>query len=290
MSRFTDESLAEIVDYIRYAVFSEKYARLGGFLQGINPELKLISFLALIVSTVLARSIVVMALLFAFSLLLAHLSRIPFRFYIPRVLMFIPLFTGIIVLPYLFNIFQPYEGTPLLVLHEFHRVIDLPLLRPFSRIAITEEGVVAASLFLVRVTTAVSFAILLILTTRWSDVMRALTTLRFPRMFILSMSMAYRYIFLLLDMVSNMLLSRKSRTVGKEGVVSSWKLNADIVGALFLKSYDMSTELYLAMLSRGFSGKPIMRNSAIVLKAKDYLFLSTALAVCLLSLGAEAML
>lgn len=289
MSKFADKSLAEIVNYIKDAVFSEEYARREGFLQGIDQKVKFISFLVLIVATIFAHNVYIIMVFFSASLILASLSRIPLRFYIPRVLIFIPLFTGIVALPYIFNIFQPYEGTPLIVLHDFQRMIELPLLRPFSRIEITREGVFWASTFLARVTTAVSYAILLMLTTRWSDLVNTLSALRFPKMFVLILGMAYRYIFLLLDTISKMLFSRKSRAVGKESSVSSWKLNAGIIGALFLKSYDMSENIYLAMLSRGFNGDfshfhadsdPIM---------KDYLFLTIVLVFCISSLVMEVM-
>jgi len=289
MSKFADKSLAEIVNYIKDAVFSEEYARREGFLQGIDQKVKFISFLVLIVATIFAHNVYIIMVFFSASLILASLSRIPLRFYIPRVLIFIPLFTGIVALPYIFNIFQPYEGTPLIVLHDFQRVIELPLLRPFSRIEITREGVFWASTFLARVTTAVSYAILLMLTTRWSDLVNTLSALRFPKMFVLILGMAYRYIFLLLDTIAKMLFSRKSRAVGKESSVSSWKLNAGIIGALFLKSYDMSENIYLAMLSRGFNGDfshfhadsdPIM---------KDYLFLTIVLVFCISSLVMEVM-
>jgi len=289
MSKFADKSLAEIVNYIKDAVFSEEYARREGFLQGIDQKVKFISFLVLIVATIFAHNVYIIMVFFSASLILASLSRIPLRFYIPRVLIFIPLFTGIVALPYIFNIFQPYEGTPLIVLHDFQRMIELPLLRPFSRIEITREGVFWASTFLARVTTAVSYAILLMLTTRWSDLVNTLSALRFPKMFVLILGMAYRYIFLLLDMIAKMLFSRKSRAVGKESSVSSWKLNAGIIGALFLKSYDMSENIYLAMLSRGFNGDfshfhadsdPIM---------KDYLFLTIVLVFCISSLVMEVM-
>jgi len=290
MSKFIDKTLAEIIDYIKYAVFSEKYAILNAFLQKINPELKFISFMSLIIATIFAHSLYVIAIFFILSILLASLSRIPLRFYMSRVLMFVPLFTGVIALPYIFNIFQPYEGTPIVVLYEFHHVIDLPFLRPFSTIEITKEGVYLASIFLARVTTTVSFMMLLVLTTKWSDIMGALGRLHFPRMFVLIMSMAYRYIFLLLDAVTNMLFSRKSRTVGKESSISSWRLNASIIGALFLKSYDMGGDIYLAMLSRGFSGKPLVRYSSKNIDLKSYLFLGLIWLFCITFLGMDRMI
>jgi cobalt/nickel transport system permease protein len=275
------------VNYIKDAVFSERYATFEGFLQRIDPKVKFISFMALIVATIFVHSVYIILLFLSAALILAALSRIPLRFYIPRVLIFIPLFTGIIALPYLFNVFQPYEGTPLVVLHDFQRVIDLPLLRPFSRIEITREGVFWASTFLARVTTTVSFAILLMLTTRWSDLVNTLNRLRFPKMFVLILGMTYRYIFLLLDTIAKMLFSRKSRAVGKESSVSSWKLNAGIIGALFLKSYDMSEDIYLAMISRGFNGNFSHSHADSDPIMKDYMFLTIVIVFCITLLVIE---
>ncbi|RZN38544.1 MAG: cobalt ECF transporter T component CbiQ [Methanophagales archaeon ANME-1-THS] len=289
MSKFADKTLVEIVNYIKDAVFSERYATFEGFLQRIDPKVKFVSFMILIVATIFAHSVYIILLFFSASLILAALSRIPLRFYIPRVLIFIPIFTGIVALPYIFNIFQPYEGTPLIVIHDFQRVIELPLLRPFSRIEITREGVFWASTFLARVTTAVSYAILLMLTTRWSDILNTLSALRFPKIFVLILGMAYRYIFLLLDTIVKMLFSRKSRAVGKESSVSSWRLNAGIIGALFLKSYDMSGNIYLAMLSRGFNGDFSHLHADSDPVMKDYLFLTMVIVFCISSLVVEVM-
>ncbi len=288
MSKFVDKTLAEIVDYIRDAVFSEEYAKRKGLLQAIDTKVKFIAFMVLITANIFARNVYLIIVFFSVSLMLAALSRIPLRSYLPRVLLFIPVFTGIIALPYIFNVFQPVEGTPLLVLYDFQRVIHLPLLRPFSRIEITREGVFWASTFLARVTTAVSFAILLMLTTRWSDLVSTLTALRFPKMFVLIMGMSYRYIFLLLDLVSKMLLSRKSRVIGKEKAVKSWKLNAGILGALFIKSYDMSENIYLAMLSRGFGGEyKNIRSDSRPPGLRDYIFLSSIIGFCIFALITE---
>ena len=56
---------------------------------------------------------------------------------------------------------------------------------------------------------------LLVLTTPWNTLLKALSVLRVPDGFILILGMTYRYIYLLLTTLDDMLLSRKSRVVGR---------------------------------------------------------------------------
>jgi len=286
MDKLIDKTLTEIMDRIEDTVFSEKYSRIDGFFQRLNPEIKIISFLILIIATIFSRGYAI-CMFFTVSLIFVKISKVPLKFYLLRVILFVPLFTAIVALPSIINIFQHYEGTPLLVIHDFHHRIDLLLLKPFSEITITLEGVIFFFTLLTRVTTAVSFGILLMMTTRWSEFMNSLLRLKLPKIFVLIIGMTYRYIFLLIHMLENMMLSRKSRTTGKKGTVKSWKLNASIIGALFIKSYDMSREIYLAMVSRGFNGTYHAMELNSEKNRFDYLFLILAVLISIFCLIME---
>ncbi len=280
MSKFVEKTIEEVLNYIRDAIFSERYSDEDGFLQKIDARAKLIAILALIFSAVISAKLEVFLAFITLSLILAKLSKIPLRHYLFRVLVFIPLFTGIIAIPSIFNVFQPYEGTALLTIAKFGNVIHIPLLKPFSEITITKEGLIWAVKFVLRVTTAVSLVTLLILTTKWSDLLSAFRSFNIPKTLVLILNLTYRYIFLLVDLTLGMLYSKKSRAIAKESSIKSWKLNSRIVAALFIKSYDMSEKVYLAMLSRGFNGKfPAIKRSEV--KRRDYIFLTIALLVSL---------
>jgi cobalt/nickel transport system permease protein len=66
--------------------------------------------------------------------------------------------------------------------------------------------------------------------------------------------MTYRYIHLLLRSANDLFLSRKSRRVGRLTQAEARKTLASISGALLSKSLALSSEVYLAMQSRGFRG------------------------------------
>ena len=97
---------------------------------------------------------------------------------------------------------------------------------------------------------------LLTLTTQWSRLLAALRSLFVPTTVILVLSMSYRYLFHLLTSVDDMYTARRARTVGAEsGVASSRRFVAASAGALFGKAHAMSEEVYLAMVSRGYTGR-----------------------------------
>ena len=126
---------------------------------------------------------------------------------------------------------------------------------PFDWV-ITRTGALTALFLLTRVGTSVSFALLLIWTTPWNTLLKALSVLRVPDGFILILAMTYRYIALLLGIVDDMFLSRKSRVVGKLSTADERRLLAASAGALLGRSLQLSTEVYLAMQSRGYRGRP----------------------------------
>jgi energy-coupling factor transporter transmembrane protein EcfT len=97
--------------------------------------------------------------------------------------------------------------------------------------------------------------VLLTLTTPWSKLLAALRALYAPRMFVLVLGMAYRYLFHLLDAVTDMYTARKSRTVTRDSDVTSGRtFVAASAGALFGKAHALSEEVHMAMVARGYRG------------------------------------
>ncbi|MFZ3063542.1 MAG: cobalt ECF transporter T component CbiQ [Actinomycetota bacterium] len=235
---FIEKTLVGIESLLEEAIFSEQYARREAFLQKLDPRVKVVSFLALLVAVALARHVEIIIALYLFTLALAYFSDIPLGFFLKRVWLFIPIFTGVIAFPALFNVVTP--GKPLVTV---------------GSLAITEQGVRTAVLLISRVATSVSFAVLLVLTTRWQSIMRALRVFYVPQTFIVILEITYRYIFLFLKTISEMHLARKSRTIRPLKSVEGRAWIASRVATLFRKSQHLSEGVYLAMLSRGFNGE-----------------------------------
>ncbi|WP_292460664.1 cobalt ECF transporter T component CbiQ [Methanothermococcus sp.] len=251
-----DKTIEGVIKYINEAVFAEKYAKSRGILQSINPKIKLIVILSFVVITVLTKHLEVIFGLYVLSLIFCYFSNVPLKHYLKRVWFFIPIFTGIIALPIIFIT----PGKPIYVL----------LNSPY--IAITYEGIYYATIFTLRVATAVSYAVLLTITTTWNDITKSLNKLGIPDMVITIMTIAYRYIFLLMNTLIDSMYSRKSRLCKNLGMKESWIEAGKNMGALFIKTHQMGEDLYYAMLSRGYLNEP-QTYSEFHTETKDYIFL-----------------
>ncbi|MBI5030374.1 MAG: cobalt ECF transporter T component CbiQ [Chloroflexi bacterium] len=260
---FFEKTLGDITGTLEQTLFAEEISRQAGLLQSLDPRTKLIGALALLLAISLSHNLIVILALYILTLPMAYASRVPMGFYLKRVWMFMPFFTGIVALPALFSPFSP--GTPFITL------IDLASPRIF--LAITQPGVITAAFLLLRVGASVSIAVLLILTTRWTTLLKALRVLRVPQIFVLILGMTYRYIYVLLHAANNMFLARQSRVVGRVSSSDNRRWLANSMGMLFAKSYELSDQVYLAMQSRGFRGEAQVMES-LMWRSADWMWLA----------------
>jgi cobalt/nickel transport system permease protein len=255
------------------AVFSEKYASAPGFLQRINPPVKIITLLGLLISVNIFQTLIPILLVYCLVLFFAFISKIPLGFFFKRVWLFIPLFSGIIVFPAMFNIFTP--GTAIFTFIRYNQPINL-WGNEFQELSITQSGLMTAGFFILRVATSISLTILLTLTTHWAELLKGLRILGIPNMFILVLSMTYQYIFLLVRLVQDMYLAKKSRTIqyvrNTKNVKGEQKWVASRIGTILRKSFAIIDEIQLAMIARGFHGEVKLLNSLEV-KRIDILWL-----------------
>ena len=237
-SRFIERSLADISRALEQSVFAEEVAHQKGFLQGRDPRVKCIGLAVLLLSVSLSHNLAVIGGLYLLALVLALVSAVPLKLFITRVWLFMPFFTGVIALPAFFITPGPV------------------LVRLLPGLAITQTGATTALFLLLRVGTSVSMTALLILTTPWNSVLKALKVLYVPDVIVLVLGMTYRYIYLLLHIANELFLARKSRVVGHLSGAEERRLVGGAAGALLSRSLQMSSEVYLAMQSRGFYRTP----------------------------------
>lgn len=261
---FIDRTLAGVFSFFRDAIISSAYAEKKGFLQSIDARVKVAITALFLVLVTLIHQLYLLAALYFVVFILAIASRISVAVFISRVWLFIPLFTGIVVLPAIFNVIVP--GEPLLVLGKIGNTV----------ITITRQGVNSALFILLRVAVSVSTVVLLLLTTRWSSILKALRIFKIPRTFVFITGMTYRYIHLLLRLVEEMQFAVKSRLIAKPRIRGAQKNVASQIGNLIRKSMDMSEKVYLSMISRGYTGE-VKTLDTFSLFYRDYLFISGAI-------------
>ncbi len=237
---FVPKTVSAISQTLERTIFSAEHARLPGLMQTVDPRAKLIAIILLLLATSFVRHLIVIIAIYAVSLLLGRLSLLPAAVLGKGVWLGVPVFAAIVALPAIFT----SPGNALVV-------VPLP---GGIQIAVSDSGLASASLLVASVGTSVSLVLLVVLTTRWTDLLKALKVLRISDAFIVVFGMTYRYLFLLLHAINGTFLARASRTVGRSNGAEERRWIAATTGALVNKSFRMSEDVYLAMVSRGFAG------------------------------------
>lgn len=242
-NNFIERSILGTLSFFKESVFADEYASRNGFLQKRDARLKTITILFLLLTVLFARGVHFITVMYLFILALAYLSGIAILFFLKRTWIFIPLFSLFIAIPAIFSVFSP--GEPLFVLTVFS-----------MKLIITRQGLSTSILFVMRVVTSVSLVILLALTTKHNQLLKVLRFFKIPQVFVMTLGMCYRYVYLFVGIIENTYLAIKSRV----GFAVHHKRGREIVacniGSLWQRSYQLNNEVYNAMLSRGYRGEP----------------------------------
>ena len=276
---FVGKTIDGIFSFLQEAFVSETYAKRDGLLQGLDPRAKLISILAVIFATSMIGDLYLLIIVYLLTLLFAYISKVDVLFFIKRVWLFIPIFAGIIALPMVFNIFFP--GDPLILLAYLGPGAHIgPISLPDS-IFITKQGVKLAVIFTMRVATCVSAVVLLFITTPQQVLFKSLRSVGVPKIYVLTLEMAYRYIFLLMDMVREMYTAKKARTIKSRSMFEEQKWVGGRMGYTLIRSIDMSEKVHMAMMSRGFNGD-VKVMQQFNMQQKDYFAVAAAISLSVL--------
>ncbi|MGO0123566.1 cobalt ECF transporter T component CbiQ [Desulfothermobacter acidiphilus] len=250
---FIEKNLRELHQLFADELFASVMARQSGFYQSLDPRTKVLATVAFIGVVGLAHHITTLVVLNFLTVVVAWLSRLPLRLYLARVWLFIPLFTGVMVIPALFNWITP--GDPIWVLipkvsfHWGSHYFQAPL-------AITRQGVQGAVTIVLRAADSVAAVLLLTLTTAWPSLLKALRVFRIPLLFVLILEMALRYIFLLLQLSLETFESYRFRTVGPAPAKEKRRFLGSLIGNVLIRTQALSEEVYQAMQARGYTGEP----------------------------------
>jgi len=279
---YLEKTLKEITSFFMNGIFSEEIISRGGLLQSIDPRVKVLAIVIMVITVSLYKQLSILLAAYSATLVLAYFSRIGLKFFLMRVWFFIPLFSGIIAVPALFNIFVPGDSIIDLITLKKDMVFG-PLHIP-QTIAITRQGALSAALFVMRVATSVSLVVLLTLTTRWTHILKALRVFKVPQFFTFILGMSYRYIHLLLRQIEAVHYARQSRTIGKEEGSSGRKWIISQIKFVLKRSLNIGEQVYSAMVSRGFTYE-LRTADNFKLKKIDYICAIVSVLLIMVTLG-----
>jgi cobalt/nickel transport system permease protein len=255
------QSLRDLVEGAESLVYIEDLSGKRGLLQAINPLVKLVAIVFMIVAALFITSLFYLALICAVPIVLALVSRIPLRYLVSRTF-FIPVFAAIITLPILF--LTPGHPIAQTNLGNFAFVI-------------TMEGLQKVLVFSVRVWFCVASLSLLVLSTGFDNLLRLLSSLRTPTLIVQLFSLTYRYFFVSIHEAQSVLIAKEARTYVHRRTINYQALKdfGSILSTLFIRTYERSERVYMAMKSRGFEIENKKRLSLPAFRLRDFFFATT---------------
>jgi len=110
---------------------------------------------------------------------------------------------------------------------------------------------------------SIQAAILLATTTPFPELMTAMRAVRIPRLLVAIFGLMWRYLFVLADEALRLMRARQARSGHadrpglKPGGSLTWRgrVAGGMVGNLFLRAFERSDRIYMAMLARGYDGE-----------------------------------
>jgi len=248
---------------------NDEIASRPGLMQRLDPRVKLLTILLFAVTASLVHSLPVLLGLVALTAGVAAASRLSVVSFSRKVWASAGFFALLLSLPAATAWITPGE-----------------VLVSLGPLSITVPGLYIAARLVTRVAAGAGIGLLVVWTTRWTDLLHALTALRMPDLIVATLAMTQKQIVTLLRTVENTHLARESRmlTAGSAKANRVWV--TERMAFVARKSMKTADDVYDAMLARGFSGAmpSLVRLRTTV---RDWTWVATSVVACAALLGAD---
>jgi len=248
--------------------FLDQYSDRDSFIHRLDPRTKFIItlvFILAVISTPPTRWQVFALYLFLMATLI-FVSRVPILYVLKRSLVIMPFVLMV-------AIFIPFfkEGE---VVGSYNIWL--------WQVSVTYTGLQVLWNILAKAWLSILSLILLTSTTKMTNLLNGLEQLGMPKVMVMILSFMYRYIFVVVDEVMRMKQARDSRSFGGSRL---WQLRTigNMVGTLFIRSYERGERVYAAMLARGFDGQTRTLDRLNFRQADAYFGISFSLILILTS-------
>jgi cobalt/nickel transport system permease protein len=236
---------------------AENAAR-NNFIQKINPNVKLFSliYMAIVISVVSNLVTQIVITIFIFLIYIIARSKL---FEVYKKIFFLAFIFGfLVVLPASLNVITP--GKIIFNIISFNKPSHFLIYNIPQNVGITTNGIQVVSLVFLRVLNSVSFALLVVFTTPFPSFIKSLKMIGVPDTFLMIISLAYKYIFILSRTIEETYFAFKSRLSGNIKSSSIRKLIGGRIFFIFKRSMIIYQDTYHAMVSRGYRGKVVLHS------------------------------
>jgi cobalt/nickel transport system permease protein len=225
--------------------FLDPYRSLSSPIHRLDGRVKFILTLAFILTSALTPmgAWPVYLLLLSLMLSVEILSGLGVRYVLKRALLALPFVLA--ALPVLFTT----EGSTLFSL-------------PFG-LDVSQPGLERFASIVVKSWLSVQAAIVLAASTPFPELLVAMRAVKVPRLLVALYGLMWRYLFVLADEALRLMRARAARSgqsehsQGKVGGSLVWRarVTGGMAGNLFLRAFERSDRIYMAMVARGYNGE-----------------------------------
>lgn len=228
--------------------FLDPYTVRRSLIHDSDPRVKLVLAVAFILTTSLVPVGVWPAyiLLLAIILAIEILSELGIGFVQKRALLALPFILA---------------ALPLLLTTHGVSLVRFVLLR--WEVSISLQGLERFVSIAVKSWLSIQAAILLASSTPFPDLLAAMRAIKVPRLLVAIFGLMWRYLFVLADEALRLIRARAARSSdhGLKGIRLgrdiAWRarVTGGMAGSLFLRAFERSDRIYMAMLARGYDGE-----------------------------------
>jgi len=248
---FLERGIDHLARVIKNGYAQWEFSSQNGFFQRIDARVKVLFLLFFILVVSLKRDVLPETCIWFFVFVLTLFSRLNILRVYKRVLLLGFIFGFLVALPAAFNVIT--KGETILPVLKLPRPYTFWIYHIPTDIGITREGIHAVAMLTLRVINSLSLSFLVLYTTPFQEIIRALKVLKVPDSFLMIITLCYKYIFIFSKTVEEMHLAKKNRIVRELNHAEAREWIADRMAFIFRKARLRCEEVFKAMIGRGFS-------------------------------------
>jgi cobalt/nickel transport system permease protein len=253
---FIDKTIQKLASLVQLNHQQMHLTRQNKLISKISVRTRLIVFLyfILLISFLkpIRSEVIISIVIFTMHLFLNH----NFIKVYKRIILFTFYFGILIATPSALNLIS--KGDVLWPVIRLSKSYDFWIYHIPQVIGFTEDGLRSMSLLTLRVFNSISISFLIINTTPFNDIIKGLKMFRIPDSFLMIITLAYLYIFILSNLVAESYLALKSRIIGHMENKEVQQLIAGRITHIFKMSRRHFEKTFQAMLARGYTGEVVL--------------------------------
>jgi cobalt/nickel transport system permease protein len=271
---FIDKTMKNAASFITASFSHYNTSKKEGLLQSVDPRVKVCFMLCFAIIINLTHNITFQLILFFIFFSFCIFSRVKLLSLYKKAALIGLLFGFLVFVPACLNIFT--KGHLFFMLFTFSKEHQWWIYKIPKEIYITREGILIVLKLTFKVMNSVSLVLIITSTTTFEGIVKSLSYFKVPGIFLLTLTMSYKYIFVLSRTVEETYFSLKMRWWNRGSVIEAENLIAGRIGYLFQKSWERYELSYQSMIARGFSGSFKFYHFE-KLKRFDFIFISISL-------------